>query len=149
MCRWSKAIHRVDLLVSASQHLFSLSHISWRPAVAAYIYMTHIFPAFELFVALEENPQLLAIASAGASASASVDASVVAGNQQLVAKLHSKQTQVWPTVCVKLFSQCRCHKYSFSIQNQHRFSTLKYLIGTVHSCIFFVQSLFSCVLCSN
>lgn len=102
--RWSKAIHRVDLLVSASQHLFSLPHLTWRPAVASYIYLTHIFPVFELFVALEENPQLLAIASAGGNVCGGAGAGVVIpadaalgglGGQQLATKLHSKQTQVF------------------------------------------------------
>lgn len=100
MCpfRWSKAIHRVDLLVSATQHLFSLPHLTWRPAVASYICATHIFPVFELFVALEEDPQLLAIASAGGSvvggAAVPLGEAMAGSDQTLAARVHSKQTQV-------------------------------------------------------
>jgi hypothetical protein len=60
----------VDLLVCASQHLFSLPPSTWRPAVAAQVYMAHIFPVIEVFIALEEDAQLMAIASAGGNVAA-------------------------------------------------------------------------------
>jgi hypothetical protein len=60
----------VDLLVCASQHLFSLPPSTWRPAMAAQVYMAHIFPVLEVFIALEEDAQLMAIASAGGNVAA-------------------------------------------------------------------------------
>jgi hypothetical protein len=60
----------VDLLVCACQHLFSLPQTTWRAAVAAHIYMSHILPVFRVFVALEEDAQLMALASAGGNLTA-------------------------------------------------------------------------------
>jgi hypothetical protein len=67
--RWSNTINKTDLLVLSAQHLFFLPPTTWRPAVAAYIYMTHILPVLRLLVSLEEDPELFAAATVDSSLS--------------------------------------------------------------------------------
>lgn len=57
----------MDLLVSAVQHLYTLPHASYRPAVAAYLYGTVVFPVVQLFVLLEQDSGLCAFVSSGGS----------------------------------------------------------------------------------
>jgi hypothetical protein len=67
--RWSSTINKTDLLVLSAQHLFFLPPTTWRPAVAAYIYMTHILPVLRLLISLEEDPELFAAATVDSSLS--------------------------------------------------------------------------------
>lgn len=78
------------MLVCACQHLFSLPQGTWRAAMASHLYMTHIFPVFSLFVALEEDPHLLAIVSAGGA----LPSTEGAGNLNQHAVLDPHQIQV-------------------------------------------------------
>jgi hypothetical protein len=79
----------VDLLVCACQHLFSLPQTTWRAAVAAHIYMSHILPVFRVFIALEEDAQLLALASAGTTSLSAVENETI-----LHSRVHAGQIQV-------------------------------------------------------
>lgn len=58
--------------------------------MASHLYMTHIFPVFSLFVALEEDPHLLAMVSAGGA----LPSTEGAGNLNQQAVLDPHQIQV-------------------------------------------------------
>ena len=59
----------MEVLVSAVQHLFSLSPHSYRPAVAAYLYSHFVFPVVQMVTLLEQDGDLFAYVSSGQSVS--------------------------------------------------------------------------------
>ena len=82
--RWFASIHRVEVLVSAVQHLFSLPTHTYRPAVAAYLYAVFVFPVVQMLMHLEQDSDLFAFVSSGQSITAYTGLSVkVLSNEQI------------------------------------------------------------------
>jgi hypothetical protein len=52
--RWALKVHHVEGLALISEHLFALPN-NWRGAVAAEVYLTHVLPLVQAFMALEED----------------------------------------------------------------------------------------------
>lgn len=74
--RWFASIHRVEVLVSAVQHLFSLPTHSYRPAVAAYLYAVFVLPVVQMLILLEQDSDLFTWVSSGQSVRAYTGQSV-------------------------------------------------------------------------
>ena len=87
--RWFASIHRVEVLVSAVQHLFSLPTHTYRPAVAAYLYAVFVFPVVQMLMLLEQDSNLFAWVSSGQSARAYAALAVKVLSDEQVQVCHS------------------------------------------------------------